>query len=282
MTSKNPLLSVIRQPKLFLNLPSQGKFWAENSLEITETSEHAVYAMTARDELLLKTPDALLNGQAVVNVIQNCIPTIKDAWQTPQIDLDAILIAIRIATYGEFMDCDIKHLGQEATYSIDLNQVLVNIHNNFAWEERINVDDTFIVYIKPLNYLQISKNSAESLETQKILNLVNDETINENEKLDKFRESFLKLSDLNLSNVYNSIWRIDIESESVTNRQHIKEFVEQCDRKIFNVIKTHLDKQITNNTIKPFKVRATPEMIAAGSQEEIDMPVVFDPSSFFG
>ena len=31
------------------------------------------------DEITFKTPDALLNGQATVDVIQSCIPNIKDA-----------------------------------------------------------------------------------------------------------------------------------------------------------------------------------------------------------
>ena len=33
--------------------------------------------MTAKDEMMFKTPDALLNGQATVDVIQSCIPAIN-------------------------------------------------------------------------------------------------------------------------------------------------------------------------------------------------------------
>jgi hypothetical protein len=61
-------------------------------------------SMTTKDEITLKTPDALLNGQGVVNVIESCCPAIKDAWAMPSIDVDATLIAIRIASYGNQMD----------------------------------------------------------------------------------------------------------------------------------------------------------------------------------
>ncbi len=100
-TSSNPLAKHFRQPKLYVNLPSGGMFYPQGSLEPTETGEFPVYAMTAKDELMFKTPDALLNGQSTVSVIQSCIPNIKNAWHIPSIDIDAILVAIRMATYGE-------------------------------------------------------------------------------------------------------------------------------------------------------------------------------------
>jgi hypothetical protein len=281
MSKNNPLLSVIRQPKLNISLPSQGKYWPHDALDVSPTGEYQVYAMTARDELILKTPDALLNGQAVVTVIENCVPAIKDAWQTPQIDLDTILIAIRIATYGETMDCEIKHMNCEAVYGVNLNEVIANHNQSVKWQDRVDLDENLIVYVKPLNYLQISKNSAESFETQRILNLVNDQTLTEDQKIDQFRTSFGKLTELNLSNVYNSIYRIDTATDSVTDADFIQEFVEQCDRSTFATIKNHIDQLIESNGIKPMKVQATAEMVAAGSSEEIEMPIAFDPSSFF-
>ena len=102
-SNANPLTSYMRQPKIYISLPSQGNFWPEHSIDMPENNELPVYSMTARDELLFKTPDALMNGQSIVDVIQSCVPNIKNAWVTPSIDLDTILIAIRIATYGEDM-----------------------------------------------------------------------------------------------------------------------------------------------------------------------------------
>jgi len=106
--STNPLKNYFRQPKLFLSLPSKGKYYPEGSLEVSESGEYPVFSMTAKDELSLKTPDALINGQSTVDVIQSCIPSIKNAWKMPSLDLDAALIAIRIATYGEMMTVSTK------------------------------------------------------------------------------------------------------------------------------------------------------------------------------
>ena len=48
--------------------------------------------------------DALLNGQSVVDVVQSCVPSIKNAWAVPTIDMDALLVAIRMATFGEKLE----------------------------------------------------------------------------------------------------------------------------------------------------------------------------------
>lgn len=120
----NPLAMFMRQPKIYISLPSGGKYWPVGSLEIPNNNQLAVYSMTARDELLLNIPDALMNGQAVVDVIQNCVPSIKNAWEMPSIDVDVILIAIRLATYGEMMTTPVKFGEVEMEYKVDLRTVM--------------------------------------------------------------------------------------------------------------------------------------------------------------
>ena len=64
--SQNPLAKHFRQPILYLKLPSNGRWYPEGSVELPVTGEIPVYAMTARDEITLKTPDALMNGTSTV------------------------------------------------------------------------------------------------------------------------------------------------------------------------------------------------------------------------
>ena len=108
----NPLQKYFRQPKIYLSLPSQGQYYDNNSIDLLENNEYPVYAMTAKDELTMKTPDALLNGAATVEIVKSCIPNIVNPWAMPSIDLDAILIAIRVATYGETMEITTKIPGK--------------------------------------------------------------------------------------------------------------------------------------------------------------------------
>ena len=103
-TPQNPLAKHFRQPVIYLKLPSGGAYWPDGSIDLPLNNEIPVLAMSTKDEIVLKTPDALLNGQGVVNVIQSCCPNIKDAWKMPSVDVDATIIAIRIASYGNQMD----------------------------------------------------------------------------------------------------------------------------------------------------------------------------------
>ena len=102
MTNKhNPLSSHFRAPKLFAPIPSAGKFYESAVVEMPETLELPVFAMTAKDEMIMKNPDALLNGEAVAQVIQSCVPNVKNARAMLSSDIDVLLVAVQGATYGD-------------------------------------------------------------------------------------------------------------------------------------------------------------------------------------
>ena len=275
----NPLTSLMRQPKIYIKLPSEGRFWKEGSLDISPNGEYAVYSMTARDELLLKTPDALMNGQAVVDVVQNCVPAIRDAWEMPSIDVDVILIALRLATYGDQMTMTAGP--DSAEYGIDLRSLLDILYDTVSWDERINVGTDMAIFIKPVNYKVMSKTSVKTFETQKLMSIINDSTLTEEEKINTFRDSFKKLTELTVGIINDSVFRIESASGTTENAQDIQEFMDNCDKSIFDAVKNKLDELREKNTLKAMKVRATDEMIEKGSPEEIEIPLTFDPASFF-
>lgn len=275
----NPLTSLMRQPKIYIKLPSGGRFWKEGSIDISPNEEYAVYSMTARDELLLKTPDALMNGQAVVDVVQNCIPSIRNAWEIPSIDVDVILIALRLATYGDQMTMTAGP--DEAEYSVDLRLLLDTLYNTVKWDERINIGTDMAIFIKPVNYQVISKTSIRTFETQKLMSIVNDSTLTEDEKINTFRDSFKKLTELTVGIINDSVYRIESASGTTEDAQDIQEFMDNCDKSIFDAVKNRLDELRIQNTLKSIKVRATDEMIENGSEEEIEIPLTFDPANFF-
>ena len=101
--SQSPLRQFQRQPKLYIDLPSRGKWYDEKIVADGTSTSLAVFSMTANDEIGFKTPDALVTGEATVRNIKSCIPAILDPWNIRTIDSDSILIAIRIASYGETM-----------------------------------------------------------------------------------------------------------------------------------------------------------------------------------
>jgi hypothetical protein len=273
----------MRQPKIFIRLPSNGDYWPAGSLEISETGEYPVYSMTAKDELMLKIPDAVMNGQAVVEVLQHCMPNIKNAWLIPQIDIDIVLIAIRLATYGEKMTTPITITEEEEMdYVVDLREVMDTLQNQISWNPIIPVNENLTVFVRPMNYKQISETALKTFETQKIMQIANDSNMDEDTKLEAFKESFKKLTDVTLGMVQYGIYRVDTTEGTTENPEFIKEFIDNIDKNIFNTIQSHIDKLKEQNSIKPIKISVTESMKEKGiTGEFIEIPITFDPATFF-
>jgi len=277
----NPLKKYFRQPKVYITLPSKGKFYTDGTLNLPENGELPVYAMTARDELTMKTPDALLNGQATVEMIKSCIPSIVDPWQMPSIDLDASLIAIRIATYGDDMEITTKEpgTGEDKTFGVDLRQML-NKLVTVEYENVVAINDMQVT-IRPLSYREFTDSSLKTFEEQRIFALVNDETMPDEEKLGKFNQSFKKLTDLTITVLAKSIHSIQIGDTTVSDREHIDEFIKNTDKEFFKFITDHLDIQRAKFSLEPIQVKSSKEDIEAGAPAEWEIPITFDQSNFF-
>ena len=281
----NPLLSVLRQPKIYIRLPSGGKYWAEGSLNVSVSGEYPVYSMTARDELLLKTPDALLNGQGVVEVIQNCMPNVLDAWECPQLDLDTILIAIRLATYGEQMTLTVSHPSidddEPFEYEVNIRELLEKRQAEASWEDRLEIRPDLVVYLKPLNYRTQTESQIGEFETQSIMRIVQDKDIPEEEKVKAFQQAFMNLTKKTITVIGRAVYKIESTAGIVEDADFIEEFISQCEAEIFDKIKKRLGLLNDANKLQPMIINTTPEMQEAGAPPTIEVPFTFDQSNFF-
>jgi hypothetical protein len=239
--------------------------------------------MTAKDELMLKVPDALMNGQAVVSVIEHCVPNIKNAWHTPNLDLDVILIAIRVATYGEQMTIPVNlGEGKEFEYGLNLPMLLDTLNAQISWDTAIPVSPDLTVHIRPINYKQMTESALKTFETQKIFDAVNSQDMPDADKMKIFNESFDKLNQISVGIVNSSVFAIESSAGTTDNPKHIQEFMENTDKEIFDQVKTRIEDLREQNTIKPLKIVPTPQMREEGITEElIEIPLVFDASYFF-
>lgn len=276
--STNPLIKHFRQPQLYIKLPSGGKWYPKDAIDVPVTGEFPVYAMTAKDELTLKTPDALLNGQSTVDVIQSCVPNIKNAWEMPAIDVDAILIAIRQATYGNRMDFTsvCPHCKGKNENAVDLGLLAAQITCP-DFDTTIKVDGLEI-FIKPQTYQQFNKSSIETYEQQRILAVVNDETMDKEEKIAKFNTMFSKLLNMTVEQITKSVAAIKTDSgDLVENRGFIDEFFKNCNKEVWNAVKDRITSIGDQSPLKHVPITCEHETC----QKEYETPLVFEQSSFF-
>lgn len=271
----NPLTHWFRQPKIYVRLPSDGEFYPPNGLDKSENGEYAVYAMTAKDELMMKTPDALLSGQSTVEVIKSCIPSILDPWSMPSIDLDCALLAIRIATYGEKMEVGVTcpNCSEENNYDVNLVTWLEKM-KNFRYVQEIPAEP-LTIYVRPYSYKEITKTSLKTFEQQRLINIVNDDSIADEEKIKQFGESFVKLTAMTVDVIAECIWKIVTPDGETTDRDHIKEFINNIPKDLFDKISNHITEMKRQIELGNQKVQCV------HCNTDFEMPVEMDQSSFF-
>ena len=278
--SNNPLAKHFRQPILYVQLPSQGRWWPDGSIELPVTGEIPVYAMTARDEITMKTPDALMNGSSTATVIESCCPNIKDAWKMPLVDLDKLLIAVRLASYGNELEftCLCPTCETKNEQALDLS-VMIDKIGMGNWDTPIKINDLEIS-LKPQSYEEYNKNNLLNFEEQRIMNLVRDTEMPEDEKTVKFEEMFRKLIETGLGQISRSIGSIKTsEGVVVDNTEYIKEFLNNCDRSVWDAVKKALD-HIKSDNASYANINMTCSNEECG--KEFVTPFVFEQTNFFG
>lgn len=280
----NPLSKYYRQPSIYIDLPTKGQYYGPTVFTPTETGAVPVLPMTAKDELTFKTPDAMINGQATVDVIKSCIPNFKDPWQMTNYDTDVVLLGIRIATYGETMDINytIPGTGEQQTYTVNCVALLEKLKDVKIVDEA-TTKKGFRIKIKPLTYKTLTEIQVAQFEQQKIYSTVQNSSLSEYEKSEQFAKSFNKLNTINFDLLIKAIASITTpEGDTVEDPKAIEEFCNNCETTIINEIQEKLIEIRTQAQIQPITVKSTEEQIKQGAPVSFQVPLTFDNSNFFG
>lgn len=273
--STNPLQQYFRRPALYLKLPSQGEGYPENSIEFPENGELAIFPMTAIDEITARTPDALFNGVAVIEIIKSCVPSIKDPWQILQIDLDPILLAIKMATNGSTMEFDTvcPSCEEPNKYDINLTQLL-NEYKPGEYSTPLKLDQLSLKFC-PLNYKQINETSVIQFEIQRALRIIQDMPDGD-ERNSKSTEVLKKMNQVTMDIIVETIEYISSPNGIVLDKNFIKEFLENVDVKTFEKIKDISLELKKSTDTKPLKFKCI------NCNHEYEQPFNVNVSDFFG
>jgi len=278
----NPLNKYFRQPSIYVRLPS-GTNYPPHVIMASQTGELGVMPMTAKDEIRFKTPDALMNGQGVVDVIQSCVPDIKDAWNIKSHDLDTILVAIRIATYGETMEIkfNVPGVNESVSHTVNLPAMLEELQKTKV-DSQIVLEDGLKITVRPLTYKDMTSTSLQTFQQQKMYSAIQDSKLADEEKAKRFNDAFKTLTDLNASILLKNIEMITMEDGTeISDPAHIKEFVNKANAKLIKEIEDKLMTLRGQGAVKPLKMKATEEQIKKGAPVTYEVPVTFDTANFF-
>jgi hypothetical protein len=270
---QNPLQQHFRQPKIYISLPSQGAYNKQGTIN-GDIAKIPVYGMTGMDEIILKTPDALLSGESTVNVIKSCCPNINNGWDVSMLDADMILTAIRIATYGNTIDVTHRcpKCSHENAYSLDLG-VVIEHFTNCKFDNAVVLQD-LTINIQPLNYKQSTEFKLKNFKLQQKLSQAEFvEDASEQQLL--INGIFKELSEIQTELYIASVESVQTGSTVVTERDYIAEFLSNCDKMIFDKIKESIEKNQKTWQMPLFPAKC--EECASENKISLDL----DQASFF-
>lgn len=231
--------------------------------------------MTAIDEITYRTPDALFNGQAVVDVIHSCIPSIKNAWHTPSMDLNSILVAIRIASYGNDMEltttCPACQNAED--FGLDLRTVLDQLRSP-DYDQTITHGELEITF-RPMHYQQQNASNMKQFENQRLIQVIPNSDLADNEKIQRMTEIMKNITNLTVLALRDSIDTIRTPSAIVDDPDFIQEFLSHCDRTVFAAIRDHAIDLRSQTELKPM------HLACSECQHQYDQQVNLDMASFF-
>lgn len=197
----------------------------------------------------------------------------------PGIDLNSVLIAIRVASYGHNMEVDstcpsCESLGE---YVTDLRRILDQMTAS-DYSVPIQQGDLEI-YFKPLNYQQQNQSSLDQFEQQKILAAVPESDLTDDEKIARMNQALVRITEMTMALISQSIAVIKTPTATVTSIEHIREFVSNCDRKLYNAIRDRMIDLRKHSEIPNMHIECNNCDHKYEQQMTLDMVSFFDKAS---
>ena len=96
----NPLMDFARKVECSIKIPSQGLWYDEDMIEFNSIGEVNIMPMLPNDELNIVNPESLISGDSIISLIKSCCPSVKSPGDLYYPDVNALLLGIRKATYG--------------------------------------------------------------------------------------------------------------------------------------------------------------------------------------
>jgi hypothetical protein len=272
--AQNPLQQYFRQPKIYISLPSMGVYNKPGSIS-GEVSNIAIFGMTGMDEIMMKTPDALMSGESTVKVIESCCPAITDAWELSNLDADLILAAIRIATFGNIMNVDhtCPNCNTENEYALDLSN-RIDHFSKCKYDNTVVLKE-LVVKLQPLTYRQTTAFSLRNFQLQQKLSQTAAITDEANQKK-VISELFSEIGVLQTEIFAANIESVQAGDVVVGEREYINEWLRNSDKNVFDTIRLQFDANRTTWEVPAYPI--TCDNCGRESKLTIDL----DHSNFFG
>lgn len=276
MDNYNPLSKYFRVPGMSIELPTKGVFMTSPP----PNGEVDILPMRAADELFLSQPDMLLSGKAIEEMLRSCVPQIGDPGEISSPDMDVLLVAIRAATYGDEMEVEAQCpvCGSEQAFNVNLPILLQRSVPITEEDVSVRLSDEVVVRLRPYNFRDSTTISLMTFqETRKVQVLEDQEGVTDEMIQRQMNESMLAITKARVNIMGDCIREVVDPNGSVTDRVHIREFLQMIPRQWSVKIEKALDAVNQKGIDKAVEVKCPREECG----HEWNTNIEFDASSFF-
>lgn len=255
----NSLLQKIKLPGRIFQLPSRGLFYQHGELSNSvNNGEIHVHPMSAIDEINMKSPDMLFSGKAIIEVCRTCIPEIQNPLQLLARDVDAVMLFLRVVTYGNTFEIEITHTCEHAkkqTYAVDIEKAI----NDMVYLDPTETDEKYsitmtngqVVKIQPAKY-------------QHVVELL---------QMNESKKDFTPVDIAN--NIFHNLLNLVHDVDGVTDRKDVEEWLRAAPTTFINKIAHGIE------LLNRWGPSTQTKIVCRDCGEEVTVEIPLNPIDFF-
>ena len=275
---QDPLINFYRTKEVYVTLPTQGK-WYKNKPKLTKDGEIGIYPMSVRDEIMLKIPDTLYNGEALFEVLQSIAPDIVDPYEVAVPDVEIILLAAKASQHDGKMTMSGRcpHCGTSTDYEIEVKKLLSQVKPIPDDPLLLELENGLVVEYKPNTLASINAGTIKTTESIKLAQAINDSTDPDTTKT-IFRESLEKTTAAAIIVLADSISSITTpEGIVVSDIESISNWLANADARTTGLLKEKSTKLNESGVPRTFNLQCSNDECT----ENFDANVEYNPTFFF-
>lgn len=274
----NPLARYFRTPGLHVKLPTGGAFLPKGALALTAAGDVPVLPMRSADELLLKSPDALMSGYALEKLLESCVPALRTPKLLSTPDLDVLLLAIRAATHGETMALSARcpECGTQSEFDCHL-PTLLGTMTFVEPENPVRLSDDVVAYVRPHTLANATTVALASFEETRRLQAIDAEKPDTATRTLEMNRTMERMTALTHAVLATCIVKVVVPGAEVSDPAQIAEFFADIPKPWTDKLDARIAEVNARGIDKSIRVKCSNKDCG----HEWRTTVEFDPASFF-
>jgi len=287
----NPLVDELYEmgaiPSVEIALPTMAAFYPKDKVlkKDADPANISIGPLSMLEESAILDPMLLISGRAITRLINHIAVQVDNPQELCEVDVQAMLIACRMASYGNELVLEhvCPHCENTNTIQIDLSEHIQRF-SPYTTEElnEFNIETSIgqIVSLKPISYEDAVNLTISSIKTNidaEEFENISDKEMLSTKYIEAYKKQFEKVLSTNVDAMTSTIYYVTTKSgKKVTDRSKIQEWIATLPPVDINLITERVKK--INEDIQE---RSKLELTCQSCKKNDIIYVELDPQKLF-